>query len=352
VAVRFDNTGESYSRNQALGVVTSWSVACWVKMMVDRATTTVPWQIDASAGSSRLRINAWNGHDLTFQTDSGGWFANVGHTLVAGEWTYIGFSGTSNPGEARVAVRTAGSSSFVGGTSSQANVTFNANILRIGCSSSTSEFLNGSMAAVKVWDAAMTEAELQLEAWTYMPQRTANLRAWYPLLKPDPNDASGNGQTLSGGTGTTLDDGPPISWSTGRHRIVIPTASTPVSGTLAGTLPAATASTTGAVKVSGTLAGVAPAATASLSGDVNTNHLAGVLPAATASMDATVEVSGSAAATLPAAVGAFAGEVEIPANDITVTAGTMTRGWNAAPVDQPWGSGAAGRGWKTGTPTT
>jgi hypothetical protein len=185
-----------------------------------------------------------------------------------------------------------------------------------------------------------------------MPQRTANLRAWYPLLKPDQNDASGNGQTLSGGTGATLDDGPPISWSTGRHRIVIPTAATPVSGTLAGTLPAATASTSGTVTVSGTLAGVAPAAAASLSGNVDTNHLAGVLPAATASMAGAVTVSGAMSATLPAVVGVLAGEVEIPANDITVTAGTMTRGWNAASLDQPWTSEAAGRDWRTGTPTT
>ncbi|WP_188188032.1 LamG-like jellyroll fold domain-containing protein [Nonomuraea sp. SYSU D8015] len=351
MAVRFDADGESYTRSTGLGTVTNWSVACWAKLAVDRAATTVVWQIDDGAGATYLRVNAWNGTALTFQTSGNSWFGLAGHTLVIDEWTFIGLSSTANPGQARVRIRTASSSTFVGGSPTQANVTISAATLRIGDGQGASEWLNGSIAAVKAWDAALTMDELELESWQYLPQRTANLRAWYPFVRVEGTDLSGNSQTLSGGTGAALDDGPPISWSTGRHRTGVRVLDT-VTGSLAGTLPTATASSAGTVTVSGTLTALAPAATADLTGNLNTNHLAGVLPAATASMAATVEVSGSAASTIPAAAGAFAGEVEIPANDITVTPGPLARGWQSTPPDRSWKSGTAGRGWKTGTPTT
>lgn len=351
MAVRFDNTNEFYTRNQALGVVTTWSVTCWVKMAVDRGNTaTVVWQIDASAGSNRLRINAWNGHDLTFQTDSGGWFANVGHTLVVGEWTFIGFSGTSNPGEARVAVRTAGNTTYVGGTSAQANVTFNANILRIGCGSSTSEFINGSMAAVKVWDVAMSETELQQESWTYLPQRTANLRAFYPFLKPDLNDASGNGQTLSGGSNTALDDGPPISWSTGRHRVVLPAAASPVSGTLAATLPELAADVAGVAEVAGSLAGTLPAATGTFAGesDLPSGQLAGALPVLTGSIAGDLDVTGALGGTLPALTAEL---TDLKTGDFDFHAGPPRRGWSSRDLARDWTDSDTVRRWAARTLT-
>jgi hypothetical protein len=350
MAVRFDADGESYSRSLGLTSVTNWSVACWVKLAVDRAATTVIWQIDDGAGANYLRVNAWNGSALTFQTTGNGWFGLMGRALAVDEWTFIGLSATANPGQARVRTRTAASAAFVGGSPAQANVTVSAATLRIGDGQAANEWLNGSIAAFKAWNVALTMDELELESWTYLPYRPENLRAWYPFLRPDQNDASGNGQTLSGGTGSALDDGPPISWRTGRHRTAIAVPDT-VTGSLAGTLPAATASASAAVTVSGALAGIAPAATANLAGQLDTNRLAGVLPAATASMAGTVTVSGAAAATLPAAAGAFAGDVEIPTNDITVTSRGPVRGWTAGTPETSWRAGAA-RSWKSGPPTT
>lgn len=389
MAVRFDADGESYTRSTGLGSVTVFSFACWVKLAVDRAATTVILQIDSGIGTSRLRLNAWNGSALTFQTDSGGWFGTIGHSLVVGQWTFVGLSATANPGQARTAVRAAGSTTFAGGSPTQANVAFNAATLRIGDGQAASEWLNGSVAAVKVWDQALTMEELQNESWTYQPRRTAGLRGWYPLLAPSTVDYSGLAQTLSGGAGSALDDPPPIAWSAGRRRIAIPaagvtaalagtlpaaTASTAgtveVAGSLAGTLPAAAASTAGMVTVAGSLAATAPTPTAALVGDIEGNVLAGVLPAATAAMAGSVKVSGTAAGVLPAAAGVFAGDVEIPANDITVTAGEPVRGWNAAVVDdgmdaaavargwdaapqaRSWESGGGRRGWTAGPPTT
>lgn len=224
MAVRFDTSGEEYTRSLALGSVTNWTVTCWVKLMVDRAATSVVWMIDDGSGGNYLRVTAWNGSALAYQTAGSAWFGVAGQTLAVGEWTYIGLSSTANPGLAQVRVRTAGSSTFGGSTPAQSNVTFNAGTLRIAAGQAAGEWLNGSIACVKVWDQALTVDELELESWTYQPQRTSGLRTWYALIRPEGTDYGGLGQTLSGGTGTALDDGPPISWSAGRRRIVIPAA--------------------------------------------------------------------------------------------------------------------------------
>ncbi|MFI7468158.1 LamG-like jellyroll fold domain-containing protein [Nonomuraea sp. NPDC049646] len=350
MAVRIDADGEQYTRSLGLGSVTNWTVTCWAKLSVNRSTTTVVWQIDDGAGAEFLRINAWNGSELTFQSGAAGaWFGFAGFTLVVDQWTYIALSSTANPGQTRSRIRPAGSATFSGGSPTQTNTTFSAGTLRLGASHTTNQWLNGSICAVKVWDTALTELELEQESWTYQPLRTTNLRAWYPLLSPSTVDSSGNGETLSGGSGTTLDDGPPIAWKQGRRRTATPT--TTVAGTLAGTLPAATAAAAGTLTVAGTLAGTAPTATAALAGNLTTNYLAGVVPAATASMAAAVKVTAASAATLPAATGALAGDVDIPLNDITVTPGTPARRWTAGSPARGWDAGRAKRGW-TATPPT
>ncbi|WP_171074090.1 LamG domain-containing protein [Nonomuraea basaltis] len=354
MAVRFDADGESYTRSTGLGAVTVFSFACWVKLAVDRATTTVILQIDNGSGANRLRLNAWNGTALTFQSDGGGWFGTIGHTLVVGEWTYVALSATSNPGQARTAIRAAGSTTFAGGSPSQANITVNAATLRIGDGQAASEWLNGSIAAVKVWDQELTADELQQESWTYMPQRTAGLRGWYPLLTNTTTDLSGSGQTLTGGTDAALDDGPPISWRTGRHRTVFPASG--VSGTLAGVLPALTATSSGIVETSGTLAGALPALTANAAGvvesagaldatlpaltasltgesDMPAGELLATLPALSASLTGDVTVTGTLDAALPALTGGF---TDVKTGDFDFIAAGLSRGWTSPALDPAW----------------
>lgn len=371
MAVRFDNDGESYTRSTGLTTVTNWSFCCWVKLAVDRAATTAILQIDNGSGTNKLRLTAWNGTALAFQTDGGGWFGTIGHTLVVGTWTFVGLSGTSNPGQARSAVRAAGSTTFAGGSPTQADVTFNAATLRIGDGQAASEWLNGSVAAVKVWDQALTFEELQQESWTYQPKRTAGLRGWYPLITAFTTDLSGAGQTLSGGSGAAIDDPPPITWSAGRRRIFIPSAAS-VDATLAATLPAVTAAATADVTVEGVLAAALPpigaaftatveaAATldatlpplqAALAGTVEANVLEAVLPAVQTSITADVTVTGVLNATLPPITAAITAKSRIPANDATFETSGPARGWAAGTPDNGWDAGVA-RAWAARPPTT
>jgi hypothetical protein len=71
----------------------------------------------------------------------------------------------------------------------------------------------GSIAAVKVWNAVLTQTELTTEAAKYAPQRTANLWGAYSFQSgPQTTDDSGNGRTLTAtGTPTLDSSGPPIT---------------------------------------------------------------------------------------------------------------------------------------------
>ncbi|WP_176728561.1 alkaline phosphatase D family protein [Planobispora rosea] len=83
---------------------------------------------------------------------------------------------------------------------------------------------------------------------------------------------------------------------------------TPVTGTLAGTAPAATGAMAGEIAVRGALAGQAPAAAGSASGVVTVSgSLAGTTPAAAGTFAGDARVTGQLAGTAPTAAGDFQG---------------------------------------------
>jgi hypothetical protein len=393
VAVRFDAQGEWYTRSTGLTTVTTWAVTCWAKLAVDRAATTILWQIDNNSGGNLFRLNAWDGRDLTYETAGGSWFGLMGHALTAAEWTFIGVSGTSNPGQVRYAVRTAGGSTWVTGDLAQNNVTFNANTLRLAGGTASSEWFNGTLAAVKAWNAMLTVDELQQEALTYMPQRTADVRGWYPLLTSPATDYSGLGNTLAGGSGVTQEDGPPIAWRSRRPTIVIP-ITTSALGSLAATLPPLGASVDGTVTVAGQAASTLPTLTtglvgdatvtgqttpvlpplgadltgdstapgllaadlpplaASFDGELTGGFLTPALPPLGAAFDGSLHVHGTTPAALPSLTAALAGHADIPHNDITFTAGPPRRGWNAGTPSTGWTANQTTTTWTARQPAT
>jgi hypothetical protein len=78
-------------------------------------------------------------------------------------------------------------------------------------SNTSTNFLNGRLAAVKIWDAVLTASEIEQERYSYIPKRTSNLNLFSPLID-NVKDYSGNGRDWTE-TGTVLwEDGPPIPW--------------------------------------------------------------------------------------------------------------------------------------------
>ena len=133
--------------------------------------------------------------------------------LTVGTWTFVArVFNTSGTGHIYKALSGAGSlteASNPPGSSTAMNDAWNVFIGSDGFGS----WINASVAAVKVWTAALTSAELLAEMPYYSPVRTSNLWANYTFYNgPQTNDESGNSRTLTaGGTLTTDATGPPIT---------------------------------------------------------------------------------------------------------------------------------------------
>ncbi|MFI7125978.1 hypothetical protein ACIBQ1_09810 [Nonomuraea sp. NPDC050153] len=363
MAVRFDASGEAYTRAISLGATTQFSISCWLKISVDRNALSSIWSLDNgfASGYALLQTDT-DGTTLLYSDGSAN--RTLG-SLTVGTWCYVGIAVNGANGTAvlqRTSDATATATTWSNGQAST-----NADTLRICASVFSGQFLNGCVAAFKIWTGAtLSQAELEAEIWAYVPRRTANVKSWYPLLAAETVDFSGNAQTLSGGSGTTTEDGPPISWRSRTRTVIVPPAAASVTGDLAATLPPLTASATGTVEVAGqlaaalppigasltavvdttaVLAATLPPLTATLSGDVSVNLLDATLPPLTASLTADVTVDGTLNAQLPALTTAIAGEVEIPPNDITVTSSGPVRGWAAGSPGDDWATGDSARAW-------
>lgn len=90
--------------------------------------------------------------------------------------------------------------------------------------SSYSEPFDGRLAAIKVFDGTLTDAEVENEMYTIVPRKINKLYAWYPMIHQSKSDLltdrSGNGKTLTetGGGSLYVDDGPPVSWGGKTYR--------------------------------------------------------------------------------------------------------------------------------------
>lgn len=78
----------------------------------------------------------------------------------------------------------------------------------------SNEYIDGNLAHVKIWNAALTDNELLQEMYSGIPRRTANLYLWCPLWTNSMlNDLSGNGNSLTAVGTPTTQDMPPVTWS-------------------------------------------------------------------------------------------------------------------------------------------
>lgn len=82
---------------------------------------------------------------------------------------------------------------------------------------------DGRIDAIKVFDAALTAAEIFQEMHTKRPQRFANINIWSPTFPGSgerARDYSGNGRNWTEGGTLTDEDSPPVSW--GARPLLIP----------------------------------------------------------------------------------------------------------------------------------
>lgn len=220
MAVRFDADGEDYTSTSS-PPTGNFTVTCWLKISVDRNTFTTVWSADN--GSSDLIYLQTQANGTTLQAWDDASVVTGAVALTVGTWYRVAF--TRNGTTSTLYTATATGALTAATTANLSDVA--ATNFRIGESPFGAEWLNGCIANLKHYSAVLTLAELEHELAQYTPRRTANLERWHPFVKVETADYSGNARTLSGGTGTAREDGPPIPWAQpiAPRLVIIPTAS-------------------------------------------------------------------------------------------------------------------------------
>ena len=228
MAVRFDAAGENYSASGGLPGST-YTFTAWVLLAATSLTdnNVVYWFTNGSDVFTgievRSTLNDLQGYDsATYSFNGLGPLAVSANTWYRCALVVNGANATFYRAAAGSALGSASASDFT--TPTTPNEFF------LG-DDRYDEYWNGRLAAVKVWTAALTQAEVEHELAQYVPARTANLIRFHPFVKAETTDYSGSGNTLSGGSGTSTEDGPPIPW-----RIISPTVIVPAAGALSAVL--------------------------------------------------------------------------------------------------------------------
>lgn len=208
MAVRFSAATQRYLGGTISGSVVSFT--CWAYITTDRndfSNITIAYN-GAEGAATELGLGSDTDGTTMLLFDSVFDVMN-GPNMTVGTWYCFGV----------VANGTAWSLYY--GTSPNSLTTVNAT--RTAISSPTfsvshnGEWINGRVAAWKMWTAALTVDEIREELNQYLYKRSANLRSFNPFINAEVTDYSGNGNTLTQGTGATTEPGPPIPWSSLRQ---------------------------------------------------------------------------------------------------------------------------------------
>jgi hypothetical protein len=213
MAVRFGNSGiQLYSVSSGLPSG-DFTLLMWVSLFATNGSnyqtllhfiSSPEMSVEVNPGTSNMWFGVDPNDGPTFTMTVGAW-----HCIVL---TRTGTSHVMRHGTDPVSLTTLSGLTGTAATPSTLN---------IGAYDSSSEVFNGRVANFKLYNTALTSAEMTQELSQYTPQRTTNLTHWYPFVNPDTSDYSGNGRTLTAtGSGHLVADGPPVRWGRPRPRRV------------------------------------------------------------------------------------------------------------------------------------
>lgn len=212
MAVRFDAIGDHIVRTANLPGY-PFTICFWFYLSVDRnAYSALTWIHSSGTTRHNLFLSS-NGTQLGLWNGS---IETNGSNLTVGTWAHLAHVANG--------IGTAGNHlAYLNGLLdvSQAGNNGAYNTMRMG--SDGVDLINGRMAAIKIYGATLTAAEIAAEMCQYLPVRTANLNGFYPLFTvgDDEIDFSGNANNWTVGGTLATEDGPPIPWKASpRQRIV------------------------------------------------------------------------------------------------------------------------------------
>jgi hypothetical protein len=183
MAIRFNANTEFLSRNTGGHSSTTFTVAGHFRLDTDINVYSVAYSIEASGEhlliattGDGVTINSYLGADNSW-----------GITYTAGVWRYLAFTYSAGTTVQRYADGTA----VTGDPLTRNFGSGAASVMRVGKDSSPSQRFEGCVERLRIWNAVLSDAELDAEMASATVVRTANLYGDYPLTA-DADDISGN----------------------------------------------------------------------------------------------------------------------------------------------------------------
>lgn len=211
-------TGLLLSRTTALPSATSFTMAVWARITSFAADAGILGLGDNGTGTAwkNAGIGKPNWDSYFYVTSDGGAASITGLTPSINTWYFFALSvAASGANNLKGYIGSASSGALA--TASGTADSFTPSGMVVGKDLYWNVASPGQVAAIKIWDAALTADELELERRFFAPVRLANLHLWCPCVDDtvanNKIDLSGNGKDFTQ-TGTpTIADGPPIRWA-------------------------------------------------------------------------------------------------------------------------------------------
>lgn len=183
---------------------------CWIKLTTDPNAFQGILCLDGGGNWHYMNTTS-NGTLLGRDSTAGS--GNTAFNLTVGTWCFSAFVYTVSGSDVYYWADAPATTLNTLSSAAAGAVPTGITTFTIGNTNAHAEYFHGSIAAVKVWTAALSQAELTTEASKYLPQRTSGLWAAYSFSNgPQTTDDSGNGRTLTqvGSPGTDT-SGPPCT---------------------------------------------------------------------------------------------------------------------------------------------
>ena len=202
MSIRFDTAGEDYHITTGLpGNSIPTTVMMWVFLQVDTNT----YQTIFNDNDTNYFLGcAPDGQTLIFYD---GTDRTTNQVLALGAWNHICLASL---GTSRLVYLNGNLVlNYTSGSSSDAPTSY-----YFGSTSGGSFSYNGRLAAVKLWTANLSNAEIKREMSQQMPIRKSNLYGFWPMIQLDVGgvDFSNYGHTLSASGTLSTEDNPPVPW--------------------------------------------------------------------------------------------------------------------------------------------
>lgn len=204
MSIRFSGiTADAYLGSGGVPTGTAATATFWFYISASTSTFTYLLQLNSAGGNQAYLGSDGTGLALFASDSTGAGFG--GFTATPGTWARAGLIINGANWELLIGD---GGQALTSYTSTKTPIS---SLTYLALSGPFSFPMNGRLAAVKLWDAALTTAEVQNELAQFAPVRTTNLLRYHPFHVAETTDYSGNGNTLTAGaTPAATEDDPPI----------------------------------------------------------------------------------------------------------------------------------------------